>query len=332
MMTSSGYIKTVSSDAFRTQGRGGRGVAGTKLKDDDFVTDIIHTSVHAYLLFFSNRGRVYRLKAYQIPMMERTARGTALVNLLQLQPDERIQTIIDTRDYETNRYLFFVTRNGVGKKTLFNAYDSSRQAGLIAINLRDDDELVGVFPTNDGDDVMCISQNGQGIRFSESDVRPMGRDATGVRAMKLRDGDAVVSADVVAPDHQLLVITDEGFGKRTDPSQFRVLKRGAQGIRAIGLREGKGHVVSALMVATEDQLFLIADSGVTIRVPVDGISEQGRDASGVRVMNLDDDSHVVAVARVLQSDDDDDGVGGDVPADELAADAASEDGTVTEAD
>jgi DNA gyrase subunit A len=304
MMTASGYIKTVSADAFRTQGRGGRGVAGTKLKDDDYVTDIIHSSVHAYLLFFSNKGRVYRLKSYQIPMMERTARGTALVNLLQLQPDERIQAVIDTRDYETNRYLFFVTRNGVGKKTLFNAYDSSRQAGLIAINLREDDELVRVLPANDGDEIMVVTQMGRGIRFAEGDVRPMGRDATGVRAMRLRDGDRVVSADVVAADHMLLMITDGGYGKRTDPAQFRRLNRGAQGIRAMGLHSDKGKVVSALMVAPEDQLFLIADSGVTIRVPVSGISEQGRDATGVRVMNLDDETHVVAVARVLQSDDD----------------------------
>ncbi|MFN8049879.1 MAG: DNA gyrase subunit A [Acidimicrobiales bacterium] len=315
MMTAAGYIKTVSADAFRTQGRGGRGVSGTKLKDDDYVTDIIHSSVHAYLLFFSNRGRVYRLKSYQIPMMERTARGTALVNLLQLQPDEHIQTVIDTRDYETNRYLFFVTRNGIGKKTLFNAYDSSRQAGLIAINLRDDDELVRVLPANDGDEIMCVSQMGQGIRFAEADVRPMGRDATGVRAMKLREGDRVVSADVVASDHLLLTITDGGFGKRTEPSQFTRQGRGGQGVRAMRLHANKGKVVAALMVAPDDQLFLIADSGVTIRVPVAGISEQGRDATGVRVMNLDDETQVVAVARVLQGDEDgDDESGLDGPA------------------
>ncbi|MFN8053589.1 MAG: DNA gyrase C-terminal beta-propeller domain-containing protein, partial [Acidimicrobiales bacterium] len=273
-----------------------------------------------------------RLKAYQIPMMERTARGTALVNLLQLQPDERIQTIIDTRDYETNRYLFFVTRNGIGKKTLFNAYDSSRQAGLIAINLRDDDELVRVFPVNDGDEIMCISQMGRGIRFAESDVRPMGRDATGVRGMKLLEDDKVVSADVVAADHQLLVVTDEGFGKRTDPDQFRRLNRGAQGIRAIGLREEKGKVVAALMVAPEDQLFLVADSGVTIRVPVAGISEQGRDATGVRVMNLDDETHVVAVARVLQTDDPETDDDEDQNSDEaVAADSsAADDGAADE--
>ena len=302
MMTAAGYIKTVSADAFRTQGRGGRGVAGTKLKDNDYVTDIIHSTAHAFLLFFSNRGRVYRLKAHQIPMMERTARGTALVNLLQLQPDERVQAVIDTRDYETNRYLFFVPRKGVGKKTLFNAYDSSRQAGLIAINLRDDDELVRVLPSNEGDEIMCVSHMGQGIRFVESDVRPMGRDATGVRVMKLKPGDQVVSADVVATEHLLLTITDGGFGKRTEPEQFTRQGRGGQGVRAMRLHANKGKVIAALMVAPEDQLFLINDAGVTIRVAVGGISEQGRDATGVRVMNLDDETKVVAVARVLQVD------------------------------
>ncbi|MEZ5321386.1 MAG: DNA gyrase subunit A [Microthrixaceae bacterium] len=305
-MTAAGYIKTVAADAFRTQGRGGRGVSGTKLKDDDYVTDIIHSSVHAYLLFFSNLGRVYRLKCYRIPMMERTARGTALVNLLQLQPGERIQTVVDTRDYETNRYLFFVTRNGVGKKTLFNAYDSSRQSGLIAINLRDDDELVTVLAANDGDEILCVSRRGQGIRFAESDVRPMGRDATGVRAMKLREGDRVVSAAVVDEAAHLLTITDGGYGKRTDPRAFGAQGRGGQGVRAMRLHADKGEVIASHMVAEDDQIFLIADSGVTIRVPVRDISEQGRDATGVKVMNLDDDAKVVAVARVLQSDDPED--------------------------
>lgn len=306
MMTANGYIKTVAADAFRTQGRGGRGVAGTRLKDEDYVTDIIHTSAHAYLLFFSNRGRVYRLKAHQIPMMERTARGTALVNLLQLQPDEHIQTVIDTRDYETKRYLFFVTLNGVVKKTRFNEYDNSRQAGLIAVNLREGDELVRVLALNDRDEIMCVSQMGRGIRFAESDVRPMGRSASGVRGMRLREGDRVVSADVVAPEHLLLTITDGGFGKRTEPDQFTRQGRGGQGVRAMRLHANKGKVVAGLMVGPEDQLFLIADSGVTIRVAVGDISTQGRDATGVRVMNLDDDTRVVAVARVLQSDDDSD--------------------------
>ncbi len=304
MMTAKGYIKTVSSDAFRTQGRGGRGVAGTRLKDEDYVTDIIHTTAHAYLLFFSNLGRVYRLKAHQIPMMERTARGTAMVNLLQMQPEEVVQAVVDTRDYETQRYLVFVTRDGVVKKTRFGEYDSSRQAGLIALGLRDGDELVRVLPTNEGDEIMVVSQSGQGIRFAESDVRSMGRTASGVRGMRLREGDHVVSADVVAVDHLLLTVTDAGFGKRTDPDNFTRQGRGGQGVRAMRLHADKGRVVAALMVAADDQVFLVNDSGVTIRMPVDGISIQGRDATGVRVMNLDEDTRVVAVARVQEREDD----------------------------
>jgi len=311
MITAQGYIKTVSSDAFRTQGRGGRGVAGARLKDEDYVTGIIHTSAHAYLLFFSNKGRVYRLKAHQIPMVDRTARGTAMVNLLQMLPDEHVQAVIDTRDYETQRYLLFVTRDGVVKKTRFGEYDSSRQAGLIAISLREDDELVRVLPANDGDQIMMISEAGQGIRFSESDVRAMGRSASGVRGMKLRTGDRVVSADVVAPDDLLLTITDAGFGKRTDPDVFSAQHRGGQGVRAMRLHADKGRVVSALMVAEDDEVFLVNDSGVTIRMSVSDISVQGRDATGVRVMNLDENTRVVAVARVAERDVDDDGDDGD---------------------
>jgi len=236
--------------------------------------------------------------------MERTARGTALVNLLQMQAEEHVQAVIDTRDYETNRYLFFVTRDGVVKKTRFNEYDSSRQAGLIALGLREGDELVRVLPVNDEDEILVVSQQGQAIRFVESDVRSMGRTAAGVRGMKLKkEGDRVVSADVIADDHLLLTITDAGFGKRTDPSQFTRQGRGGQGIRAMRLHADKGRVVAAEMVSEDDELFLVNDSGVTIRLPVSGISIQGRDATGVRVMNLDDDTKVVAAARVPVTDD-----------------------------
>jgi DNA gyrase subunit A len=303
MMTRAGYIKTVSVDAFRIQGRGGRGVAGAKLKDDDVVTDIIYTSAHAYLLFFTNRGRVYRLKAHRIPMLERTARGTPLVNLLQLDAGETVAAVIDTRDYETNRYLMFVTRNGTVKKTRFTEYDSSRQAGLIAIKLRDGDELVRVLPTNEGDEVMIITRSGKGIRFIESDARSMGRDASGVRGMRLVGTDAVVSADVLMPGRMLLTVTDAGFGKRTDPEAFSRQLRGGQGVRAMRLHANKGTVVSAHMVTDEDDVFIVNDSGVTIRMPVSGISIQGRDATGVRVMNLDDATSVVAVAPVPERDD-----------------------------
>lgn len=307
VMTARGYIKTVVADTFRTQGRGGHGVAGTRLKEEDYVTDLIWTSAHAFLLFFSNRGKVYRLKVHRIPMRDRTAQGLAIVNLLRLQPDEWIQTIIDTRDYETHRYLLFVTRNGVVKKTTFNAYDSSRQDGLIAINLRDGDELVRVIPTSGEDEILLVSEAGQCIRFSETDVRPMGRTASGVRGMRLRPGDRVVGAAVVEEGLRLLTVTDAGFGKRTDVDQFHRQARGGQGVRAHKLHADRGHLVTALLVADDDELFVVKDSGVIMRTPVKTISVQGRDATGVRVTSVEESSRVVAVARVLGSDEEDSG-------------------------
>jgi len=302
-LSAKGYVKTMPADTFRTQGRGGRGVAGTKLRDEDYVTQILTTTAHAYLLFFSNRGRVYRLKAHEIPMKDRTARGTAIVNLLQLQPEERIQAIIDTRDYETNRFLFFATKQGQVKKTKFNEYDSSLRTGLIAINLRDKDELVKVIPTNGGDDILMVTKLGQAIRFSEDDVRPMGRAAAGVRGMKLRAGDEVVSLDTCREDVAMLIVTDAGYGKRTQLEHFNRQGRGGQGVRAIKLTAKKGFVVSAFMVGIDDEIFVIASGGVVIRIPVRDISSQGRDATGVRVMNLDEGQSVAAVAPVLSNDD-----------------------------
>src|SRR4051794_14469380 len=302
-MTSKGYIKTIAVDAFRVQARGGRGVAGAKLKDEDYVNHIIHTSAHAYLLFFSNLGRVYRLKAHEIPMKDRTARGTAIVNLLPLQPSEKIQAVIDTRDYETNRFLFFATKKGQVKKTKFNEYDSSLRTGLIAINLREGDELVKVIPTNGGDDILMVSKLGQGIRFSEDDVRPMGRAAAGVRGMKMRAGDEVVSLDSCREDAAILVVTDAGYGKRTQLEHFNRQGRGGQGVRAIKLTAKKGYVVAAFMVHLDDEIFVIASGGIVIRTSVREISSQGRDATGVRVMNLEPGQQVAAVAPVLSTDD-----------------------------
>jgi DNA gyrase subunit A len=302
-MTAKGYIKTVQADAFRTQGRGGRGVAGAKLKDEDYVNHIIHTSAHAYLLFFSNLGRVYRLKAHEIPMKDRTARGTAIVNLLPLQPAETVQAVIDTRDYETNRYLFFATRKGQVKKTKFTEYDSSLRAGLIAINLRDGDELVKVIPTNGGDDIFMVSRGGMTIRFAEDEVRAMGRVAAGVRGMKLKPEDEVVSCDVARDDAAILMVTDGGYGKRTQLDKFNPQGRGGQGVR--GIRIGKkGVVVAAFMVGLDDDILVIASSGVVIRMSVREISSQGRDATGVRVMKVGEEGSVASVALVLQADED----------------------------
>jgi DNA gyrase subunit A len=302
-MTRAGYIKTVAADAFRTQGRGGRGIAGAKLKDQDYVERIIHTTAHAYLLFFSNRGKVYRLRAHEIPMKDRTARGTAIVNLLQLDAGERIQAIIDTRDYETARFLFFATKRGMVKKTLFTEYDSSRRDGLIAINLKDDDELVRVIQTSGGDDIFMVSRHGTTIRFSEDEVRPIGRAGMGVIGMRLRPGDEVVSCDVTREGVDLLIVTDTGYGKRTKLDRFPRKGRGTMGVIGIRLARGRGSVVAALMVGLDDELLLISSAGVTIRTAVRDISSQGRDATGVRIMNLDEGQTVAAVAPVLSVDD-----------------------------
>jgi DNA gyrase subunit A len=302
-MSKAGYIKTVSADAFRTQARGGRGVAGAKLRDNDYVERIVHTTAHAFLLFFSNRGKVYRLKAHEIPMKERTARGTAIPNLLSLAPNERIQAIVDTRDYETSRFLFFVTKKGIVKKTKFAEYDSSRRDGLIAINLRDDDELVRVIQTGGEDDMFIVSRSGMTVRFSEDEVRASGRAAQGVIGMRLKPDDEVVSADVGRPDVDLLTITDAGFGKRTKLERFPRKGRGTMGVKGIRLTARRGYVVVAFMVGLDDEIFLISSGGTTIRMAVREISSQGRDATGVKIMNLDEGQSVAAVAPVFGADD-----------------------------
>ncbi len=302
-MTKAGYIKTVAAAAFRTQTRGGRGVVGAKLKEEDLVTTIIHTSAHSYLLFFSNQGKVYRLKAHEVPMKERTARGTPIVNLLPLQPDERIQAIIDTRDYPDDRYLFFATRCGQVKKTPFSEYDKSRREGFIAISLNDDDELVRVIQTSGGDDIFMVSRQGMTIRFTEGDVRPMGRGAAGVRGMKMKLGDEVVSCDVARDDASILMVTESGFGKRTQLDRFNPQVRGGQGVRGIRLTAKKGYVVAAFMVGLDDEIFLVSSGGVTMRIPVRGISSQGRDATGVKVMNLDTGQTVASAAPILAAED-----------------------------
>ena len=326
-MSAGGYVKTMSIDEFRIQGRGGRGVAGANLKEDDYVYKMLHTTAHAYLLFFSNRGKVYRLKAHQIPMTSRTARGTALVNLLQLQPEEKILAIIDTRDYETNRYLFFATKLGRVKKTQFTAYDSNLKAGLIAIKLNEGDELVDVIPLNDEQDVFLVSKNGQTIRFDESAVRAMGRTAAGVRGMKFREGDELVACAREQQDTRLLIITSEGYGKQSELDEYPVKGRGGLGVRGIKVNDKKGEVVAAFMVADGEEIILIGDGGTLIRTAVDDISVQGRSASGVRVMNVNDGHHVAAVARVLAGEEDDaaedgDALGEDREPTEASADTA----------
>jgi DNA gyrase subunit A len=297
-MSRAGYVKAVSADAFRTQGRGGRGIQGAKLKEEDLIDDVVHTTAHAHLLLFSNRGRVFRLRALEIPMKERTARGTAIVNLLPLAPKEVIQAIIGTRDFSADNYLVFATKLGQVKKTAFSEYDKSRREGFIAINLREGDELVQVVETHGDDDVFLVTRSGMTIRFSEHDARPMGRDAAGVRGVRLRAGDEVVSCDVARDEADILLITDAGYGKRTKVERFNNQARGGQGVRGIRLTAKRGRVVAAFMAGLEDEILLISSSGVVIRTAVREIASQGRDATGVRVMNLGEGDAVAAVAPV----------------------------------
>ncbi len=299
VMTEAGYVKTVDADSFKTQGRGGRGVAGAKLKSDDLVSHVIFTTAHAYLLFFSNRGKVYRLRAMDIPERERAAKGIPIVNLLPLAPDESVRAVIDTRSFAGERYLFFATREGQVKRTEFHEYDSSRRDGIIALNLRDGDELVRVIETTAGDDIFMVSRSGQTIRFSEDEVRPMGRAAAGVRGMKLKPGDSVVSVDVARDDVAILIVTESGYGKRTQLDRFNRQGRGGQGVIGIRLTSRKGHVVAAFMVGLDDEIVAVSSGGVTIRMPVREISSQGRDATGVRIMNLDAGQVVASVAPIL---------------------------------
>jgi DNA gyrase subunit A len=304
VLSKKGYIKTVAADAFRRQGRGGRGVAAAKLRDEDYIEHLLITTAHSYLLFFSNRGRVYRLRAHEIPMKERTARGTAIVNLLSLAQEERIQAIIDTRTYEDGAYLFFATRKGMVKKTRITEYDSSIRSGLRAINLNSGDELVRVIQTTGRSDIMLVSREGMTIRFAEAGVRAMGRATAGVRGMKLKNAnDAVVACSVARNDAVMLFVSSSGHGKRTKLNLFKQQNRGGTGVRGMKITAARGGVVSAFTVGPDDEILVISSGGNIIRMEAKEISAQGRDATGVRVARLGEGQSVVAVAPVLEADD-----------------------------
>lgn len=302
-VTKSGYIKAMPIDAFRVQQRGGRGVQGGKLKEEDLVTHLVNTSSHAYLLFFSNKGKVYRLKAHEIPVKERTARGVALVNLIALSPGEQIQAMIETREYPEDRFLFFATKKGQVKKTTFSEYDKSRRDGFFAISLNEEDELVRVVQTSGDDDVFMVTREGMTIRFNEQEVRPMGRVAAGVRGIKLRPNDEVVSCDIAADESDILIVTSEGFGKRTKLERFNPQGRGGIGVRGIKLTLRRGYVVAAFMVALDTEVMFVSDGGVTIRVEAREISSQGREATGVRIMNLDEGHLLSSAAPIVREEE-----------------------------
>ena len=302
-ITRSGYIKSLPLATYRQQKRGGMGVMGMDMKDEDYIEHLFVCSTHDYLLFFTNRGKVYRQKVYELPEASRTAKGRALVNLLPLREGEQVRAVQATRDFTEDKYLVFATRKGQIKKTEFLAYNTPIKAdGIIAINIRDDDELVAVNRTNGDDDIIMVARSGQASRFNEREARPMGRDTAGVRGMNVSRGDNYVLAmDVVRPDTELLVVTEAGYGKRTDIEEYPVKGRGTMGVKTIGLTKKKGMLAGALIVREHHDLVFISQNGMVQRTGVKGISKQGRPAQGVRLMNLREDDQVSAVALVMES-------------------------------
>jgi DNA gyrase subunit A len=303
-ITHSGYIKSLPLSTYRQQRRGGVGVTGMDMKEDDYIEHLFVSSTHDYLLFFTNRGKVYRLKVYELPEASRTARGRALVNLLPLRDGERVQSVLATRDFSEGKYLVFATRKGMVKKTEFGAYNTPIKAdGIIAINIRDDDELIAVRRTSGHDDIIMVSRSGQASRFSEDRVRSMGRDTSGVRGMNVSQKDnAVLAMDVARDDQELLVVTENGYGKRTPIPEYPVKGRGTMGVKTITLTENKGRLAGALVVREHQELVFISQNGMVQRTSVRGINRYGRASQGVRVMNIRDEDQVSAVALIVESE------------------------------
>jgi DNA gyrase subunit A len=315
-ITRSGYIKRLPVTTYREQRRGGIGVMGMELKDEDYIEHLFVASTHDYILFFTNVGKVYRLKVHELPLGSRQSRGRALVNLLPFRQEEQVRAVIQTRDFSEARYLVFATKKGVVKKTELAAYNTPLKAdGIIAIKMREGDELIGVRHSSGENDILMVSRKGQAIRFHETDVRPMGRDTSGVSGMRLRAADEVISVNIAEDDADLLVVTENGWGKRTRVSDYPVKGRGTMGVKTAQLVEGKGSLAGARVVREGYQVMLISDAGTVIRMAVDGIKRSGRATQGVIVMRLREGEHLSTLAPVVGSDDEDELV------DEVAVDA-----------
>ena len=300
-ITRSGYIKRLPLTTYRTQGRGGVGVMGMDLKDEDYIEHLFVASTHDYLLFFTTVGKVYRVKVHELPLGARQSKGRALVNVLPLRQDEKVRAVIDTRTYSEGEYLLFATRKGLVKKTSFKAYDTVLKAdGIIALKVRDEDELVDVRLTDGEDHVLLVSRNGSAVRFSERDVRAMGRDTTGVAGMRLRSGDEVIAVEIARDDQDLLVVTENGFGKRTRIDEYPTKGRGTMGVLTIRYNEARGRLAGAMLVKDGYEVMVISQDGTVIRQRADGISRMGRATQGVRVMNLRDGDRVSSIARVTE--------------------------------
>lgn len=304
-LTHFGYVKRLKSDTYRTQRRGGRGVTGMSTREEDFAEHVMVTSTHSHLLFFTNLGKVYRRKCYELPETSRTAKGTAIVNLLQLDAGEKVSAVFPIADFEANTMLVIATKNGFIKKTPISAFKNIRQTGLIAIGLREEDELIGVRVTSGSDELIVGTANGMSVKFSEEDVREMGRTAMGVKSVTLRPGDSVVGIGIAKPDTKVLVIAENGYGKRTSISEYKLQKRGGIGIKTLKVTEKTGSMCALKIVDGSEDIMLINDAGIIIRMDVGEISVYGRDTQGVRLMNVDEKTRVVSVAVVPQDEEED---------------------------
>jgi len=297
-ITHFGYIKRLPADTYKSQRRGGRGITGLQTREDDFVENLFITSTHNYILFFTNKGKMYKLKTYEIPEAGRQAKGTALVNLLQLGANEKVNAVIHIKDFNDGKYLIFMTKHGTIKKTELKEYDTSRNTGITAISLIDSDELIGVKLTRGTTELIAATKNGLSIRFPESDVRSMGRGARGVRGINLNPGDVVIGMDIIEEEADLLVISEKGYGKRTPVAEYRVQTRGGKGIITSRITTKTGHVVGMKVVKDNDEIMLINLSGIIIRLNVNEISEMGRSTQGVKLMKVPENESVVSIAKI----------------------------------
>ena len=302
-LTHTGYIKRISSDVYSAQKRGGKGIQAMTTKEDDFVENVLVTSTHSNLLFFTTKGKVYKIKAYEVPDAGRTAKGTNLVNILPLEADEKIQTVLSFKDVQEDGYLFMGTKLGIVKKTPLKDFKNIRKNGLIALNLREGDELLRAKITYGDADIIFVTQDGNAIRFNETDVRPMGRTASGVKAINLKGDDIAVCMDIAVDDEELLVISENGFGKRTPISEYKLQNRGGVGLITYKISPKTGKLTGATVCKADDELMLINSSGVAIRINVSDISVTSRSAMGVTLMRTTEDEKVVAIAKILSSDD-----------------------------
>ena len=321
-VTKAGYVKRLPVATYRQQKRGGKGMQGVNLKDNDYVEHLFVSSTHAYMLFFSTRGKVYRLKVYELPEAGRHARGTAIVNLLPLEKGESISAVIATKEFPKDEYLMFATSHGMVKKTSMDLYDRTRRDGLIAINLKDGDELISVRRVAPGEKVIMVSSAGKAIMWDEAEVRAMGRDTMGVRGMTVPPIAKVLGMEIASPGTDLFVITEKGYGKRTNVSEYPTHHRGGQGVFTITMTEKKGLLAAMKIVFEEDEIMIMSEEGVVVRTPVSGISELGRSTQGVRVMNVAEKDRVTAVAISNRGK----------KKRAKAGEADSNDGTLTEAD